>query len=82
MLLPMGGLVLFGAGFSSRRKRFLGIAVLLMFSGLILMPGCGSSSSSGGGGGGTPVGSYTIKVTGTGPSGSPVNSQPITLTVQ
>jgi hypothetical protein len=80
----MGGLVLFGAGFASRRKRFLGIAlVLLMFSGLILLPGCGSSSSSGGGGGGgTPVGSYTIKVTGTGPSGSPVTSQTITLTVQ
>ena len=82
-LLPMGGLVLFGAGFASRRKRLLGIAlVFLMFSFLILLPACGSNSSSGGGGGGTPVGSYTIKVTGTGPSGSPVTSQTITLTVQ
>jgi hypothetical protein len=83
-LLPMGGLALFGAGFASRKKRLLGIAlVFLLFSGLILLPACGSSSSSGGGGGGgTPAGTYAISLTGTGPSGSPVTSQTVTLTVQ
>src|SRR5262249_18820660 len=83
MLLPIGGLALLGAGFTSRKKRLLGIAlVCLLCSGLIFLAACGggSSSSGGGGGGGTPPGTYTITVTGT--SGSLSNSQAVSLTVQ
>ncbi len=80
-LLPIGGALL-GAGFTSRKKRRLGIPlVCLLFSGLIFLTACGGgSSSSGGGGGGTATGTYTITITGT--SGSLTNKQTVTLTVQ
>ena len=69
MLLPLGGLTLLGAGFSSRRKKVLGLLLLfLVISGLVFMGACGGGSSSGGSGGGsggTPAGKYTITVTGT-----------------
>jgi len=82
MLLPLGGLTLLGAGFSSRRKKVLGLLLLfLVISGLVFMGACGGGSSSGGGGGGgggTPAGKYTVTVTGT--SGT-LTAQTTTFTV-
>jgi hypothetical protein len=85
MLLPLGGMTLLGAGFTSRRKRLLGILLLCMvLAGLVFMAACGGSSSSSGGGGGTggtPAGTYTVTVTGT--SGSLAQqTTTFTLTVQ
>jgi hypothetical protein len=86
MLLPVGALVMMGAGLGSHKRNHFAIMLgVLLLSGLMLnsLTGCGGGSSSGGGGGGsTPPGSYTIAVTGAGPSGSPANSQTITLNVQ
>jgi hypothetical protein len=89
LLLPLGGLTLFGASGVSRRKKVL--SLLLMFlaaSGLLFFSACGGGSSSssappGGGSttGGTPAGTYTVTVTGT--SGSlTAPSTMFTLTVQ
>lgn len=84
MWLPVGGLALLGAGFTSRKKRLLGFLLgCLLFSGLIFMAACGGSSSSGGGGTtvpGTPAGAYTVTVTGT--SASLTHTAGLTLTVQ
>jgi hypothetical protein len=86
MLLPIGGMMLLGAGLGSarsRRRKWFGFLMLgMLLSGLLLMPACSSSSSGGGGGNdtGTPTGTYTITVTGT--SGSNIaNGSPISLTV-
>jgi hypothetical protein len=68
MWLPVGGLALIGAGFTSRKKKVGALVVgFLLFSGLIFLTACGGGSSSGGGGGqpGTAAGTYTITVTGT-----------------
>jgi hypothetical protein len=69
----------------SRKKRLLAfLAGCLVFSGLIFLAACGGGSSGGGGGGGhpgTPAGSYTVTVTGTGPSGAPAHSTTLTVAV-
>lgn len=90
MSLPFGEVLLFGAGFSERKKlrkkmmRFLFAAAL--FCGLMLLAGCGNSKSStggtGGGGGGTPgpSGQYTVTVTGT--AGTTVHTTTVTVNVQ
>jgi hypothetical protein len=85
MLLPIGGMTLLGAGFTSRRKKLLGILLIcLVISGLVFMVACGGGSSNnggGGGGGGTPAGTYTITVSGTA-TGATTQTQTLTLTVQ
>jgi len=84
MLLPIGGMTLLGAGFTSRRKKLLAILlVCLAITGILFMVACGGGSSSGGGGGsgGTPAGTYTITVQGTA-SGATTQTQNLTLTVQ
>jgi hypothetical protein len=90
MSLPFGEVLLFGAGFSERKKlrkkmmRFLFAAAL--FCGLLMLAGCGNSKSSnggtGGGGGtpGTPSGQYTVTVTGT--AGTTVHTSTVTVNVQ
>jgi len=84
MLLPIGGMTLLGAGFTSRRKKLLAVMLLcLAITGIVFMVACGGGSSSGGGGGngGTPAGTYTITVQGTA-TGAATQTQNLTLTVQ
>ncbi len=85
MLLPIGGIVLLGAGFGSagsRRKKLFGLLMLgLLLTGLLLMPACSSSSGGGGGNTGTPTGTYTITVTGTSGSAIATGSPALSLTV-
>ncbi len=84
MLLPLGGITLLGASFTSRRRKALSLLLmLLMASGLLLLAACGGGSSSTGGGGGgttggTPSGTYIITVQGTSNS---VTSQATTFTL-
>ena len=82
MLMPFLGLVVVGAGLSSQRKRFFGLALLaLVLVGLLMLPACGGGSGGGGGGGGnnTQPGTYSITVIGS--SGGANHSAPVTLTV-
>jgi hypothetical protein len=87
LLLPIGGVMFFGAGFGSalsRKKKLLAVLlVCLVVSGLVFSVACGNNgkSTAGGGTGGTPAGTYTVQVTGT--SGNlQANANPLTLTVQ
>jgi len=83
LLLPVGGMTLLGAGFSSRRKQLLGILLICMLiAGFIFMTACssGSSSTTTPPGGGTPAGTYTITVSGTA-TGATTQTQPLTLIV-
>jgi hypothetical protein len=83
MLLPILGIAVMGAGFTSRKKRLLGVLLAwLMISGLLFLAACGggSSGSGGGGTGGTPAGTYTISISGS--AGAVANATKVTLTVQ
>jgi len=83
LLLPIGGITLLGAGFSSRRKMLVGmLLVCMMIAGFIFMAACGggSSKTTPPPGGGTPPGTYTVTVTGT--SGSLTAPATFTVTVQ
>jgi hypothetical protein len=87
MWLPVAGLSLAGLGFSQRglrRKKLLGVLMLLaVVSTLLALPACGGGGGGGGGGhGGTPAGSYTVTITGTGTdSNTTTQSVKVTLTV-
>jgi len=86
MLLPLGGLTILGAGYTSRRRKLLGLLlVCLLMSGLIFLAACGGGSGGGGGGGGggtpgTTAGAYTVTVTGT--AGTLTQTQSLAVTVQ
>jgi hypothetical protein len=84
MLLPILGMALMGARFSSKKKKLLGaISGCIMIVGLLFLAACGGSSGGGGGGGGTvstPAGTYTISISGS--AGSTVNATEVTLSVQ
>jgi hypothetical protein len=83
LLLPIGGMTLLGAGFSSRRKKLLGILLIgLLIAGFIFMTACGGSSSSTTTppAGGTPAGTYTITVSGAA-TGATTQTQNVTLVV-
>lgn len=81
LLLPISGVVVFGAGAGSRRKRLLGSVLLgLICLSLLLLPACGGNGNSGGGGGTTtPPGTYNLTVVGT--AGNSSHSAPFALTV-
>lgn len=84
LLLPVGGMTLLGAGFSSRRKKLLGLLLIgMMVAGFIFMTACSSGSSTTTTtppGGGTPAGTYTITVSGAA-TGVTTQTAPLTLTV-
>ena len=81
MWLPVGGLLVLGAGLTSRKQRFLCFLFeCVLFSGLILLAACGGGNSpSGGGIAGTPAGVYTVTVSA---SGSMTHTTAVTLTVR
>ena len=81
MWLPVGGLLVLGAGLTSRKQRFLCFLFeCVLFSGLILLAACGGGSSSSGGGiAGTPEGVYTVTISA---SGSVTHTTDVTLTVR
>ena len=84
MLLPIGGMALLGAGFTSRRKMLVGILLIgMMVAGFIFMTACGGGSShtTPPPGGGTPAGTYNITVSGAA-TGATTQTAPLTLTVQ
>jgi len=83
MLLPVGGIALFGAGFaatSRNRKRLFLVCLALL--GLMFLASCSTSSKGGGGGGSgdTPTGNYEISITGA--SGSTNHTAGLVLSVQ
>jgi hypothetical protein len=82
LLLPIGGLALFGVGLGSGGKKLHGFCLLtLVVTGLLVLPACGGGSGGGGGGGGsnTPPGTYTITVSGA--ANGVTHSQQLTLKV-
>ena len=85
MFLPVGGMVLLGAGFgsaASRRRKLFGFLMLgLLLCGLLLMPACGGSSGTKTTNSGTPAGAYTITVTGSNGSAVATGSPALVLTV-
>jgi hypothetical protein len=82
IFMPLFGIVAIGGGINPRRKRLLGMFVLvILLVGLMLLPACGGGSSSGGGGGGGGGGTGTYNLTVSGASGSTSHAAPLTLTV-
>jgi IPT/TIG domain len=85
MWLPVGGLLVLGAGLASRRQRFLCFLLeCVLFSGLALLAACGGGSSSfvgvsGSGSAGTPAGVYTVTISAL---GSVTHTTAVTLTVR
>jgi len=82
MFLPIGALALLGtAGFGRKKHAALSLVLLITML-LVLMPACsGGSGGGGGGGGGTPLGNYTITVTGTSGAAVANGSPSLILTV-
>jgi len=82
LLLPIGGVTLLGAGFSSRRKQVMGILLICMLiAGFVFMTSCSSGSShTHVPSGGTPAGTYTITVSGAA-TGATTQTQTLTLVV-
>jgi hypothetical protein len=84
--LASAGSTLFAAiilcGVPSRRRWRSVILSLLLVASITTIMSCGGSSGGGGGGGGggTPAGTYTVTVTGTGPSTA--HSTTVSVTVQ
>jgi hypothetical protein len=79
MLLPILGIAVIGAGFSSRPKKLVGTSLAcLMISGLLFLAACGGGNSGVGGGTSTPAGTYTISISG---SAGSVVEKPITVTL-
>jgi hypothetical protein len=85
LILPVFGLTLVGTGVGSsgtRRRKFLGLAIVgMVLMCLLLLPSCGGSSGGGGGGGGTPTGAYTITVTGSNGGATVTGTPALTLTI-
>ena len=82
LLLPIGGMTLLGAGFSSRRKMLVGILLICMLiAGFVFITSCGGGSShTHVPSGGTPAGTYTITVSGAA-TGATTQTQTLTLVV-
>jgi hypothetical protein len=81
--VPLGVLALLGTGFTSRKRKLMGLLLFcLVFSSLLFLASCSGGSSSTGGGGtpGTPPGTYSITVTAS--AGALQHSATVTLTVQ
>jgi hypothetical protein len=86
LYLPLFGLVATGVGLGTKQemwKQSLTVVALTcaLFAGMIFQVACGGSSSSPGSSG-TPVGTYTIAVTGTDATGTLVHTTTTTLKVQ
>jgi hypothetical protein len=81
LFLPIGGVVLLGAGNNARRKRLFGFLLLgIILTGLVVLPACGGGGGGGGGGGNnTPPGTYNLTVAGQ--AGGATHSAPLTFTV-
>jgi hypothetical protein len=73
-----------GMAAPNRRKLLSYCLVFLLVGGCLLQVACGGAGTSGSGGnggtGGTPVGTYTVTITGA--AGSIQNTTTVTLTVQ
>ena len=84
LVLPAMLLGTAGMAAPNRRRLLSYCLVFLMVGGCLLQVACAGASNNGGGGsggtGGTPVGTYTITVTGT--AGSTQHTTKVTLTVQ
>jgi hypothetical protein len=80
--LPVFGMALLAAGFSSTGKRhmLISLPMSLMLFAVVILPGCGGGGSRNGrGGGATPPGTYSITVQGL--AGSTVSNTTVMLAV-
>lgn len=79
--LPVGGLSLLGFGVGVKKRRWImGTLFGLLAAVILFQPACGNSSSSTPTSGGTPVGTYSITLTGS--SGSASHTTTVTLNVK